>query len=117
MPFVKGVSGNPNGRPRKGDSYTEYIEKAVKKLKSVQKGKDGSVINKYKGKAVLAMALVDLATNKEYPPQIRLQAIKEIIERNDGKAPQYVDMMAKVEKNSEPVLHVFVNDLEPDKEG
>lgn len=111
MPFKPGVSGNPNGRPKKGDSYTEYIDKAVKKLKSVQKGKDGSVINKYKGKAVLAMALVDLATNKEYPPQIRLQAIKEIIERNDGKAPQYVDMMAQVNGENNNSVNITVHEI------
>ena len=99
MPFKKGQSGNPKGRPKKGDSYPEYIEKAVKKLKSVQKDKDGNVTAKYKGKMVLAMAVTDLATNKAYPPQIRLQAIKEIFDRTDGKAPQYLDMMAQVEQN------------------
>ena len=116
MPFKKGQSGNPKGRPKKGDSYPDYIEKAVKKLKSIQKDKDGNVTAKYKGKMVLAMAVADLATNKSYPPQVRLAACKEIFDRTDGKAPQYLDMMAQVEQNSEQTLHVFVNDLEPDKE-
>lgn len=112
MPFKPGVSGNPKGRPKKGDSYTEYIDKAVKKLKSVQKSKDGTVLNKYKGKAVLAMALVDLATNKEYPPQIRMQAIKEIIDRTDGKAPQYLAMKTQIEQDGGGITLNFI-----DKEG
>ncbi len=118
MPFKKGQSGNPNGRPKKGDSFNDYIEKAIKKIKSVQKDKSGNVIARNKGKSVLATALIDLATNQSYPPQIRLQAIKEIFDRIDGKPAQCLDMQAKVqaEQSGEQTLHVFVNDLEPDKE-
>lgn len=98
MPFKKGQSGNPKGRPKKGDSFNDYLEKAIKKLKSVQKDKtSGNVIARNKGKAVLASALTDLATNQNYPPQIRLQAIKEIFDRIDGKPAQCLDMQAKVD--------------------
>ena len=114
MPWEKGKSGNPNGRPRKGSCYADMLEKAVKNLRSVQKDKDGNITAQYKGKMVLAMATVDLATNKAYPPQIRLQALREIVDRTEGKAPQYLDMMAQVEQSGEQELHIYVNDLEPD---
>ena len=98
MPFKKGQSGNPKGRPKKGDSFNDYLEKAIKKLKSVQKDKtSGTVIARSKGKAVLASALTDLATNQNYPPQIRLQAIKEIFDRIDGKPRQSIEMAADIE--------------------
>jgi|GEM_PF-4387914 len=118
MPFAKGQSGNPKGRPKKGACYADMLEKAVKKLKLVQKDKDGTITGEYKGKMVLAMAVVELATNKSYPPQVRLQALKEIFDRTDGKVPRYLDMTAQVnsEQSSEQTLHVFVNDLEPDTE-
>lgn len=117
MPWKKGQSGNPAGRQKKGMCYADMLEKAVKKLKSTTKDKDGNITGRYKGKMVLAMAVVELATNRDYPPQVRLQAVKEIFDRTDGKAPQYLDMMAQVEQSGGQELHVFVNDLEPDKEG
>ena len=116
MPWKKGQSGSPKGRAKKGQCYADMLEKAVKKLKSQTKDKDGNVIAQYKGKMVIAMAVVDLATNKTYPPQVRLTAIKEIFDRTDGKAPQYLDMMAQVEQSGEQELHIYVNDLEPDNE-
>lgn len=112
MPFKKGQSGNPKGRPKKGDSYPEFIEKAVKNLRSVQKDKDGNVTARYKGKMVIAMAVAELATNKAYPPQIRLQAIKEIIDRTDGKAPQYLAMKTQIEQDGGGITLNFI-----DKEG
>lgn len=118
MPWKKGESGNKAGRPKKGDSFNDYIEKAIKKIKSVQKDKSGNVVARNKGKSVLATALIDLATNPAYPPQIRLQALKEVFDRLDGKPAQCLDMKAQVqaEEVGEQTLHVFVNDLEPDKE-
>lgn len=96
MPWKKGQSGNPAGRAKKGLCYADMLEKAVKKLKSQTKDKDGNVIAQYKGKMVVAMAVVDLATNKSYPPQVRLQALKELFDRTDGKPVQQIDMGADV---------------------
>lgn len=98
MPWQKGQSGNKNGRPKKGLCYADMLDKAVKELRSVQKDKEGKVVGEYKGKMVLAMATVDLATNKTYPPQVRLQAIKEIYDRTDGKPAQSVQLEADVEQ-------------------
>ena len=98
MPFVKGVSGNKNGRPKKGQCYADMLESAVKKLRSVQKNKEDKVVGEYKGKMVIAMAVVELATNKSYPPQVRLQAIKEIFDRTDGKPAQSIEMRADVKQ-------------------
>ena len=97
MPFVKGQSGNKNGRPRKGLCYADMLEKAVKNLRSVHKDSDGRIVSEQKGKAVIAEAVVELATNKKYPPQVRLQAIREIFDRTDGKPRQSVEMSADVE--------------------
>lgn len=115
MKFQKGQSGNPKGRPKKGLAYADFLEKAVKELKSVKRDEDGNVSAKYKGKMVLAMAVVELATNKNYPPQVRLAAIKEIFERTDGKAPQYLDMMARVDGVKDTSIVMNFIDKEGDK--
>lgn len=119
MPWQKGQSGNKNGRPKKGMCYADMLEKAVKSLKSVQKDKEGKVVGEYKGKMVLAMATVDLATNKTYPPQVRLQAIKEIYDRTDGKPAQSVQLEADVEqtiiKNNVADLQKEIDKLTPEE--
>ena len=37
MPFTRGVSGNPQGRPRKGKSLTEIIERRLNKEEFAQR--------------------------------------------------------------------------------
>lgn len=39
MPFKKGKSGNPKGRPRKGNSALEALEKAIKTVEKRKKKK------------------------------------------------------------------------------
>lgn len=117
MPFQKGVSGNKNGRPKKGQAFPDMIEKAIKKLKTEYKDSDGNPIE-VKGKMVLANAIVELATNDIYPPQVRLQALKEIFDRTDGKPVQAVEMSADIEstvRNSTNQLKENIDKLTPEE--
>jgi hypothetical protein len=77
MPFAKGQSGNPSGRPRKGKSLTEALEKAMKK-----KREDG----KKTGEA-LTDVLIDLAIKEK-----NIAAIKYIMDRVDGKPTESIEL-------------------------
>jgi len=70
MPYAKGQSGNPHGRPRKGKSLTDALEKHLNKKDD--KGKKNS--------EVLAETLIDLAIKEK-----NVAAIKYIMDRIDGK--------------------------------
>ena len=39
MPFKKGQSGNPNGRPKRGDTMVEQLEKAINEVEKAKKRK------------------------------------------------------------------------------
>jgi len=76
MPFKKGKSGNPGGRPKKEWTWSGLVRKALE-----QKNNDGEQI-----KMAIAQALVDKAMDGD------VQAIKEIGDRIDGKAKQQIDI-------------------------
>ncbi len=78
MGFQPGVSGNPNGRPRKGQTMTDILEKTLKK-KTVKM--DGRLIS---GKEAAAMKLLQLAMKGD------VAALKYIFDRVDGKPNQTV---------------------------
>ena len=77
MPFTPGQSGNPNGRPRKGKTLTEALEKALKK-----KGEDGK-----KNTDALAATLLDLAIKER-----NITAIKYIMDRVDGRPTESIEL-------------------------
>jgi hypothetical protein len=77
MPFTKGQSGNPNGRPRKGRSLTEALEKAMKK-----KREDGK-----KTSEALTDVLIDLAIKEK-----NIAAIKYIMDRVEGKPTESIEL-------------------------
>jgi hypothetical protein len=68
---------NRNGRPRKGQSLTEALEKELRKKQATGKT----------GKAELARTLVDLAINDR-----DVTAIKYIMDRIDGKPKETVEL-------------------------
>lgn len=76
MGFQKGVSGNPKGRPPKGQTMTDILEKTLKK-KTVKM--DGKLIS---GKEAAAMKLLQLAMKGD------VAALKYIFDRIDGKPNQ-----------------------------
>lgn len=83
--FKKGVSGNPNGRP-KGSLNLASILKVI--LESEHKRKDkntGEVITKI-GSAWVTESLFRKATNGD------VAAIREVFDRVDGKVANTVDI-------------------------
>jgi hypothetical protein len=75
MPYVKGQSGNPHGRPKKGKGLTDLLEKTLAKNRA-----DGK-----RGKAALAEALVALAIDEK-----DIAAIKYVYDRVDGRPRESV---------------------------
>ena len=74
-----GQSGNPKGRPLKNWAWKDLFEEALDE-------KDASGVP---AKKIIAKKLVDLAKRGD------LSAIKEIIDRMDGKAKQSTDLQTQ----------------------
>jgi hypothetical protein len=79
MPFVKGQSGNPNGRPKKGRTLTEEIEKVLR-----GKGPDGRP-----NKALFAERVVQLAIEGN------VAASNLVLSYIDGKPLQAIDLTSQ----------------------
>jgi hypothetical protein len=77
VPFERGQSGNPKGRPRKGKSLTEALEKVLK-----QKREDGR-----KNYDALADTLVKLAIEDR-----NITAIRYIMDRVDGRPTESINI-------------------------
>jgi len=76
--FQKGKSGNPRGRPRKGQSWGEILKKVG--LETIGTGKNKMT----KMEAVSRKLWAEAARGESW-------AIKELIDRMDGKPQAYVD--------------------------
>lgn len=77
--FQPGASGNPRGRPRKGLLTRELEERLLSDI-----GQDQPVsIAK-----ALASALIGIALNKNNNASSRIQAIREIADRVEGRSVQ-----------------------------
>nr|BDD44980.1 hypothetical protein 2 [Spirochaetaceae bacterium] len=86
--FIPGSSGNPKGRPKKGQALTEILEKHAKKRDVEWKGKNIS------RKEALAQKLWSLALSGD------VAAIKYIYDRVDGRPIQGVDLSGEVDTPS-----------------
>ena len=90
MAFTKGQSGNPNGRPRKGRTLTEVLEKAMKRKRA-----DGR-----KTQDALAETLISLAIEDK-----NIFAVKYIFDRIDGSPKQSVELNAAVDARLKEIMN------------
>ena len=69
MPFEKGQSGNPGGRP-----------KVVAEIKELARGHTGEAIE----------TLVSIMSNPKVAPAARVSAANSLLDRGYGKPPQHI---------------------------
>ncbi|MCR4733564.1 MAG: DUF5681 domain-containing protein [Treponema sp.] len=97
--FQKGISGNPNDRPKKGKTFTDVLEKVLKeRTTEIETAKGFKTVH---GKELLANVLYEIAADKNNAPKIRLDAINIIMNRIDGTPTQQIEQISLSQQKSE----------------
>lgn len=104
--FQPGVSGNPKGRPKKGKSLTDMLEKELSGLSERVYGKNG-LPKTVRGKQVFARAVVEIAMDRTVAAATRLTAMNLIFERVEGKPRQSVEVDGTIESKPASLADVF----------
>jgi len=78
MPFSKGKSGNPRGRPRKGETLTDLLREKLETTKTTR--------DKLTRKEKIAEKLLSLAESGD------LGALRYVFDRLDGKPRETIEM-------------------------
>lgn len=96
VPYTKGVSGNPGGRPK-------GLERMVRELIAAQKHADPER-GEVDGWAAMTLRLYDIAMGKtKAKERDQIEAIKVLKDRGYGKARQTVDVTGDLRLGSAPV--------------
>ena len=93
--WVKGQSGNPNGCPKKTDTFSYIFEQRLAKKKGTIPKPNGKK-EKVSGKVLIFEIVYSIATDKAMPAQVRLKAIEMMMERIGGKPLQEIEMSADI---------------------
>ncbi len=84
-----GQSGNPKGRPKRGDTFHDLFEKELKKLSLSYTDEKGT--RKIKGKRAIIRAHLAIILSKEVSADTRLRAIDSLYDRIDGRPKQALE--------------------------
>lgn len=93
--FQKGVSGNPKGRPKKGKTFSDILEKELTNQKQQMVNAKTGETRVIDGKVALCLAYIKLAFNAENE-NVRASCQEKIMKFIDGDFVKKVDMTANV---------------------
>ena len=94
MPFKKGQSGNPGGRPKREWTWAGELQKAVEEM-----GKDGNSIRYHVVRSLLREALNG-----------NIHAQRELMNRMDGMPASSVDVTSQGEKIEAPHISIDIKE-------
>jgi len=78
MPFSKGQSGNPQGRPKKGETLTDLLREKIEAPKTAKE--------KHTRKELIIERLITLAEGGD------LAALKYVFDRIDGRPKESIEL-------------------------
>ena len=90
-----GVSGNPRGRPKAGQSFSELLEKELKKKKYTIRDENGE--HRVNGKEAIIRAHLAIIFSKSSSDDVKLRAIESLYDRCDGRPKQAVEHSGSIE--------------------
>jgi len=78
MPFTKGQSGNPQGRPKKGETLTDLLREKIEATKTAKE--------KQTRKELIIERLITLAEGGD------LAAVRYVFDRIDGRPKESIEL-------------------------